>query len=68
MKKLTAVEWLSKRTFIPLHELEQAKQIEKDQLIEAYSVGYDIRDNMGSLLTNPTGEQYYNETYKIEKL
>ena len=63
-KKQTAVEWLSLRTFIPLHELEQAKQMEKEQLIDAYTDGYDIRDNMGSLLTNPTGEQYYNKTYQ----
>ena len=29
--KITAVEWLSKKTFIPVYLLEQAKEMEKQQ-------------------------------------
>ena len=58
-KKQTAVEWLSKRTFIPLHELEQAKQMEKEQIMKAVydSMGTNFDPNMGR------AEQYYNENY-----
>ena len=71
-KKQTAVEWLL-NILITENEItlkgenyklfDMAIRMEKEQLIDAYTEGYDIRDNMGSLLTNPTGEQYYNETY-----
>lgn len=68
-KKQTAVEWLvdklMKGEFInsPNELIEQAKEMEKEQIINAYDEGYDVRDDMGSLSTNPTGEDYYNETY-----
>ena len=69
--KQTAVEWLMSRFESgDMYNVEdaqfikhQALKMEKEQLIDAYTEGYDIRDNMGSLLTNPTGEQYYNEIY-----
>ena len=59
-KKQTAVEWLSLRTFIPLHELEQAKQMEKEQIMKAVydSMGTNFDPNMGR------AEQYYNENYE----
>ena len=50
-----------------IDKADRLLEMEKKQLIDAYTEGYDIRDNMGSLLTNPTGEQYYNETYKGSK-
>jgi hypothetical protein len=71
--KQTAVEWLQKQLecFGNKHELqmswatvdellEQAKEMEKEKIIEAYY--YDpncdeIKDD---------GEQYYNETFKSE--
>ena len=31
--KQTAVEWLSKKTFIPVYLLEQAKEMEKQQIL-----------------------------------
>lgn len=71
-KKQTAVDWLveqvfGKHTYVWKDVINHAKQMEKEQLIDAYTEGYDIRDNMGSLLTNPTGEQYYNTTYNSKK-
>ena len=65
-KNLTAVEWLQAkfnkwaegRVFIPQDILEQAKQMEKDQIIDAHYQGY--RNDIG---TTEVSEQYYNETY-----
>ena len=69
--KQTAVEWLNQWHIdnpygTPTEWREcfnQAIDMEKEQIINAYTEGYDIRDDMGSLSTNPTGQQYYNETY-----
>jgi hypothetical protein len=72
MTKQTAVEWLVKdlierhlikeddyvKTFIN-KSFEQAKAMEKEQIIEAVMYG-DIR---GKLETYMTAEEYYNETY-----
>jgi hypothetical protein len=63
MKNQTVVEWLAKEYekwsheghFIPKHLLKQAKEMEKQQIIDAKDCWFeDERD----------GEQYYNETYK----
>ena len=65
--KQTAVEWLYERLerMIPrtaLYNIDkedyfnQAKEIEKEQIIEAYCNGDD----------NISAKQYYNETYKSE--
>ncbi len=62
--KQTAVEFLAKRTPNMHWEdgywaglLEQALEMEKQQIINAYEEGmdYDFKDN---------GEQYFNETFK----
>ena len=67
MSKQTAVEWLAKHLKLPfnsytydLHEkIEQAKQMEKEQIMDAYwDGGQDIA------LTSKTCEQYYNKTFK----
>jgi len=69
MAQQTAVEWLQAefnkwaegRLFIPQDILEQAKQMEKEQIVEAFYEG---------MKTNPfdpnrgRGTMYYNETYK----
>ena len=61
--KQTAVEWLIEEIhknmeFIPVHIQEQAKAMEKKQIIDANE---DSSTNeLGEFLT---GEQYYNETY-----
>ena len=39
---------------------EQAKQMEKEQIMQDYSVGY----SNGQVDSNRTAEQYYDETYK----
>jgi len=64
----TAVEWLvqqlSKEWQLEdrdLYLIEQAKKMEKEQIIEAWNNGYDEEDRATS---NPN--QYYNETFKSE--
>ena len=66
MKKQTAVEWLAEQMMHPsIHNpyIEQAKEIEKQQIIDAH--GSKLKNSRGT--TNYeywyTGEQYYNETY-----
>jgi hypothetical protein len=57
MKKQTAVEWLIKiylqTNKIDNFDIEQAKAMEKEQIIDAYNNG-----------ENRSAELYYNETYK----
>ena len=61
--KQTAVEWLLKELDINpkakiLKDLiEQAKEMEKEQIIDAYIEGYSATD------FNVDSEQYYNETF-----
>ena len=72
-KKQTAVEWLEdelaknikqiveQRDYILIESLfKQAKQMEKEQIIDAYNDGieYEI-----SIYSTKDAEQYYNETY-----
>jgi hypothetical protein len=58
-KKMTAVEWLEEKMIvsgflIPKSFVEQAKQLEKEQIMDAYNKGF----------SNPiNAEQFYNETY-----
>ncbi len=65
-KQLTAVEWLVEQ--LPLiqqeglrYVIEQAKQMEKEQIIDAYYQGDADSDNI-----HVDAEQYYNETFKSE--
>jgi hypothetical protein len=62
MKKQTAVEWLymkSKERELDVFDLQQAKAMEKEQIVDAAKI----------VLFNSTGhgdeaaEKYYNETY-----
>jgi len=70
MSKQTAVEWIQQQVkqqgikhYFSLTEiLEQAKQMEKEQIIEAYNEGN--RHNGWAL--KHEAEKYYNETYKKE--
>ena len=69
MAQQTAVEWfwihlpenISKEYF---DLFKQAKQIEKEQIAEAYRVGVEE-----DVYNNPlkTGQEYYNETYITNK-
>jgi hypothetical protein len=59
--KQTAVEWLEdkyKKLHIPIPKalFDHAKEMEKQQIIEAYCNGDD----------NISAQQYYNETFKSE--
>jgi hypothetical protein len=62
--KQTAVEWLIKiylqTNKIDNFDIEQAKEIEKVQISQAYTTGVEE-----DVYSNPlrTGEMYYNETY-----
>lgn len=64
--KQTAVEWLvnqyiEKLTITPAM-VEQAKAMEKEQIIDAYDAGlYDT-----TFCEKVHAEQYYNETFKSE--
>jgi hypothetical protein len=40
---------------------KQVKEMEKEQVIDAYLAGYSATENQGD------SEQYYNETYKKEE-
>jgi hypothetical protein len=69
--KQTAVEWLIEQwpileSQIPERILNEAKAMEKEQMIEAYDEGYSIRDYYGNRSDNTTSEQYYNQTFKSE--
>jgi hypothetical protein len=68
---MTAVEWLKNEMAIKvlrsgrlsksvLDLFEQAIELEKQQIIDAYKKGYMF----GMQNRNPKSEEYYNETYK----
>jgi len=64
MKKQTAVEWLLEQLrneegidFIPTSFVEQAKAMEKEQIIDAYY----YEPNCGKIKDD--GEEYYNDTF-----
>ena len=65
-KTLTAVEWLVNKIYmvIPNEERnfleglrEQAKQMEKEQIIDAFEIGWKDEDRIFY------GEKYYKETF-----
>jgi hypothetical protein len=71
--KHTAVEQLQVYLSISLgrdrmrmlfNEFEKAKEMEKEQIIEAHTIGYIIGGGNGDLY-NP--KEYYNETFKQQE-
>ena len=64
--KLTAVEWLVmdyvNKGIITVEAIEQAKGMEKEQIIDAWKNGDGEFDKASDSLS----ELYYNETYKSE--
>jgi HEPN domain-containing protein len=63
--KQTAVEWLVEELEdnginldLAFELIEQAKEIEKQQIIDAYEDGYSDSDNTFEL-----NKEYYNETF-----
>ena len=72
-KNLTAVQWLEEqlnkwsdgRFYLPPHLFEQAKQMEKEQIMDAHIEGQRVFDkHPHTHWTNDQAEQYYNEMYK----
>jgi uncharacterized Fe-S cluster-containing MiaB family protein len=59
-KKQTAVEWLMENLHTAKNPFEQAKAMEKEQMIKAFNEGTFANDE------KVTAEQYYNETYGNE--
>ena len=58
----TAIEWLIEQwpileSQIPERIINQAKEMEKEQIIDAYETSH---------ISMMTSEQYYNETFKKE--
>jgi hypothetical protein len=54
---------------IPQEVLDKAKEMEKEQIIEAHGDKKRTKSNSGSCVTYSytfTGEMYYNETFKSE--
>jgi len=68
--KQTAVEWLIEQwpileSQLPSWLVEQAKEMEKQQIIDAYyQIGKDHQDMIFAIEKN--AEQYYKETFKSE--
>jgi hypothetical protein len=75
MKEVTAVQWLIHK-LITENEVtlkgenyklfELAKEIERQQIIDAYDAG--LFDGSMDDVNDRIYKQYYNETYKSEKL
>lgn len=73
MEKQTAVKWLEKE-FVKLEStigvhgvmyelIEQAKEMEKQQIVDAWING-NHSEMRGGKFIKPIAEQYYNQTYK----
>lgn len=69
-KNLTAVEWLKQQYIqrgdtLPSGVFEQAKKMEKEQIMDAHIEGQRVFDkHPHTHWTNDQAEQYYNEMYK----
>ena len=72
MKQQTAVEWLEEqlnkwsdgRFYLPPHLFEQAKQMEKEQIITASSIGILWGEDEKQLQASVKfGEEYYDRTF-----
>jgi len=70
-KNMTAVEWLVEQLIpkafatydVTTHNaIQQAKQMEKQQIIDAHKLGFYY--NLADPIVTKNSEKYYNETYK----
>jgi hypothetical protein len=65
--KQTAVEWLVSQqrhnTFFSHEIIEQAKEMEKQQIIEAFEIGYDNGACVNEGENIYYGSKYYKETF-----
>jgi len=72
--KMTAVEWLVQyihseeyqkafgQTYISIELVEQAKAMEKEQIIDGFGVGCQV-ESTRLIGYHKMAEQYYNETF-----
>jgi hypothetical protein len=71
--KQTAVEWLTEKLRIEFgfafsdNILEQAKEMEKEHIIDAYCKGSLDMSKDENIFPRETSEQYYNETYNKDE-
>lgn len=67
MKQTSAVEWLIKiylqTNKIDSFDIEQAKEIEKQQIIDAVNIGFEEGSKFPEDIKLNNAEQYYNETF-----
>jgi hypothetical protein len=67
--KQTAVEWLEEQLDLDLDSrwiINQAKEMEKEQIIEAHGNKQKTKSNPNSIVTygyTYTGEMYYNDNF-----
>jgi hypothetical protein len=62
-KKQTAVDWLIENLHTAKNAFDQAKAMEKEQIMQSYNDGKAAAVNV---FNNKSLEQYYNETYGNE--
>lgn len=68
-KKQTAAQWFIEQLPIRIknayaEEITNTLNMEQTQIIEAYDEGYDVRDDMGSLSSNPNGNDYFYANFR----
>jgi hypothetical protein len=67
MNKQTAVEWLEMKlgkTIAASDWFEKAKEMEKDQIMNAVDIGFEEGSKFPEDIWWNNAEEYYNETYK----
>jgi hypothetical protein len=68
MAQQTAVEWLIDQVedfigLIPIDIIQQAKEMEEQQIVKAVNVGFDEGCKFPEDIKLGSGEQYYTQTY-----
>ena len=64
-KKQTAVEWLEEKrkwSVITNEHIEEALAMEKEQIVDAYKIGYD--EGLQIITKYENVEDYYTSTYE----
>jgi hypothetical protein len=65
VEQITTVKWKMSDVTDKNSIIEQAKAMEKEQIVEAYCNGcLDITKDENIFLLSKNSEQYYNETFK----
>lgn len=64
MKKQTAVEWLMENLHLAKSPFQQAKAMEKEQIVDFAKICLDKALDLDIRTAHSQVEQYYNETYE----